>query len=79
MKFRAIDGEGSTDANGIHRYVLLSVGDVSLLINDGKNRLCETCTLVIQENMISVPAGSHNVSNYYHPSCYYRTHRGNRR
>lgn len=75
MKFVAIDGEGMTDQNGIHHYVLLTIGSVSLMINDGRNRKCKACTSEIEGNMITVPVGSTNVTNYFHPTCYYRTAR----
>jgi hypothetical protein len=73
MKFTAIDGEGQTDSDGRHRYVMLSIGAVTLSVNDGKQRECHQGDGLIHGNIISVPAGSLNVSYYYHPACYYRS------
>lgn len=39
LEFIGVDGEGVTDADGTHRYVLLSVGDQSLTAKDPDGRL----------------------------------------
>lgn len=39
LDFIGVDGEGVTDPDGSHRYVLLSVGDKSLTITDDQTRL----------------------------------------
>lgn len=73
MKFVAIDGEGQTDNDGKHRYVMLSIGDVTLMVNDGLHRPCGHCTMPIEGNIISVPSEQDSsVSDYFHSSCYYR-------
>lgn len=72
MKFTAIDGEGQSDDDGRHRYVMISIGSVTLTVNDGKHRKCFKCQNEITGNIISVPAGRLDASNYYHPTCYYR-------
>lgn len=72
MDFVAIDGEGQSDDDGRHRYVMISIGPITLTVNDGKRRKCHKCKNEITGNIISVPAGRLDVSNYYHPACYYR-------
>lgn len=73
MEFVAVDGEGTTDENGVHSYVMISIGDVTLMCNDGKYHECKGCLIPIEGNIIAVPVESgENASDYYHPSCYYR-------
>jgi hypothetical protein len=74
MKFIAVDGEGVTDENGIHRYVMISIGDITLMSNDGLRHECFGCITPIEVgNIIAVPveSGENAVTNYYHPACYY--------
>lgn len=74
MDFVAIDGEGVTDENGVHKYVMISIGEITLMSNDGKHHECFGCKIEIKGNIIAVPCPrmGENVSNYYHPACYYR-------
>lgn len=73
MKFVAIDGEGQTDENGVHRYVMISIGEITLMSDDGKGHECKGCHYKIVGNIIAVPVESNSdVTYYYHPACYYR-------
>lgn len=73
MEFIAVDGEGITDDQGIHRYVMISIGEITLMSNDGLFHKCRGCNNLIEGNIIAVPIETgENVTVYYHPACYYQ-------